>query len=292
MGSTDGYRPGYPVDVRSEKQRRAASRSVTGDFEKGAARVVARYTGERVLLVDDGSSDSMPDVRIEYGDGRLGLVEVVLDMDPAWAATYTGVRKREFNIDSDGLTRFWFVWLKPHSNLRSLDQKLVPVLARLEADTWPLNERVEVADASSASPGVRHDMDLLDSLGVHAASCRIDATPGIQLVPSGMGGAREEWAAFHDELDRILHSDELSDVRRKLASTQVAERHVFLGVTFSSSWSMNYWLSDGKVELPPSTPRVPVELTHIWVWGTPLGRVLGWFPDRGWFDPSAKWATP
>jgi len=291
-GLTDEYRPGYPLDLRSETQRRAASRSVTGDFEKGAARVVARYTGERVLLVDDGSSDSMPDVRIEYGDGRAGLVEVVLDMDPVWAATYAAVHKREFNIDSDGLTRFWFVWLKAHSNLRSLDQNLVPVLARLEADAWPLNERVEVADASSASPELRHGVRLLDGLGVRAASCRIDATPGIQLVPSGMGGAREEWAPFQAELDRILHSDKLSDVRRKVMNASVAERHVFLGATFGSSWSLNYWLLDSETELPPSPPSLPAELTHLWVWGFPIGRVLGWFPDRGWFDPSRDWATP
>jgi len=291
-GLTGQYRPGYPVDLRREKQRRAASRSIIGDFERSAARVVARYTGEKVLLIDDGSADSMPDIRIEYGDGRVGLVEVVLDMDQAWAATYAAVREREFKIDSHGLTRFWFVWLKPLSDLRSLAQDLVPLLARLEADAWPLDERVEASDASSASPEVRDAAGLLDGLGVHAASCRVDATPGIQLVPSGMGGGREEWAAFQSELDRVLHSDKLADVRRKLANTEATERHVFLGATSSSTWPTNYWLSNARAELPPSPPRLPVELTHIWVWGTPLGRVIGWFPDRGWFDPSTNWATP
>jgi len=288
----DEYRPGLPVDLRSEKQRRAASRSVTGDFEKAAARVVARYTGEKVLLIDDGSADSIPDVRIEYGDGRLGLVEVVLDMDPAWAATYAAVRKREFRIDGGGLACFWFVWLKPDTDLRLLEKKLKAVLARLESDAWPVNERVEIGAVASASAAVRRGVDRLASLGVHAVSCRIDPTPAIQLVPSGAGGAHEDWTAFQAELHRILHSDELSDVRRKLAQTEVAERHVFLGGTFSSSWSINYWLSHGKTDLPPVAPRLPDELTNVWVWGYPIGRVLSWSPDRGWFDPSANWATP
>jgi len=248
--------------------------------------------GERVLLIDDGSADSMPDIRIEYGNGRVGLVEVVLDMDPASAASYAAVREREFKINGSGLTRFWFVWLEPEAKLRSLDKKLKPILARLEADAWPLNERIEVADVSRASPEVRRGAGLLANLGVHAASCLIGPAPEIQLVPSGMGGAQEEWTAFQSELDRILHSDKLSDVRRKLVNADGVERHVFLGATFSSSWSINYWLLDSETELPSSPPRLPDELTHLWVWGTPLGRVLGWFPDRGWFDPSTDWATP
>jgi len=41
-----------------------------------AARVVARLTGETVTLQDDNSVDGMPDLRIDYGDGRVAYGEV------------------------------------------------------------------------------------------------------------------------------------------------------------------------------------------------------------------------
>ncbi|MDH6119323.1 hypothetical protein ABH930_000565 [Kitasatospora sp. GAS204A] len=51
------------------------------DFEYTAGRVMAQLTGEHVILQDDGSSHSMPDIRIEYADGRVGFGECWMDLD-------------------------------------------------------------------------------------------------------------------------------------------------------------------------------------------------------------------
>jgi hypothetical protein len=58
---------------------RAADRT-NGDFE-GAARVVSRHLGERVVVHDDRSTNSMVDLEVHYADGRVGAVEVVTDTD-------------------------------------------------------------------------------------------------------------------------------------------------------------------------------------------------------------------
>lgn len=89
-----------------------------------------------------------------------------------------------------------------------------------------------------------------------------------------------------------MHRDDLADVRAKLKATGAEERHLFLGATMSSNWSLNYWLSEYCVDLPDRQPDLPEEITHLWIWSVVAGRrVLAWFPDLGWFDPSQNWAT-
>ena len=57
-----------------------------GDFEGMAARVVARLTGERVVIQDDGSKPAMPDIRVDYDDKPAAYVEAVVDADPGVGA--------------------------------------------------------------------------------------------------------------------------------------------------------------------------------------------------------------
>ena len=46
-----------------------------------AARVIARLTGERVVIQDDGSKAAMPDIQIDYVDKLPGF-------DPPLSAAY------------------------------------------------------------------------------------------------------------------------------------------------------------------------------------------------------------
>ena len=50
-------------------------------MEWNAAHVVARVTGERVILQDDGSQMRMPDIRIEHASGDVAYIEVWTDTD-------------------------------------------------------------------------------------------------------------------------------------------------------------------------------------------------------------------
>src|SRR5690242_7178583 len=93
------YRPGYPIDLRTDSMRSRAERGHLGDFELAAARVVARSTGQRVILQDDNSSPSMVDLRIESDseprNDIVGYVEVVTDIDPPYSELVSAVRKAE-----------------------------------------------------------------------------------------------------------------------------------------------------------------------------------------------------
>jgi hypothetical protein len=68
--------------------RRQQERSHLGDFEMAAARVVARLTGERVVLQDDNTRPGMPDLRIEFTDRSPAFVEVVTDIDREYSPSF------------------------------------------------------------------------------------------------------------------------------------------------------------------------------------------------------------
>lgn len=64
------YRPGHPIDLRTDLMRSHAARGQLSDIELAAARVVARSTGQRVVLQDGNSAPSVVDLRIET-DGDI-----------------------------------------------------------------------------------------------------------------------------------------------------------------------------------------------------------------------------
>lgn len=44
-------------------------------------------------------------------------------------------------------------------------------------------------------------------------------------------------------------------------------------------------LSRQHLSLPARPPRLPEEITHLWLVGTPgIDRSLAWYPEHGWFD--------
>ena len=75
----EDYQPGYPVDNRNDAMRERAARGHLADFEWAAAWVIARLTGERVVIGDDNSARSMADIRIDYRDRPAGYAVVVTD---------------------------------------------------------------------------------------------------------------------------------------------------------------------------------------------------------------------
>jgi len=112
------YTPGYPEDRRSDRQRLRAAASPIADFERMAARVVARLTDAYVELQDDNSKSWMPELRIEYRDGSTAYVEVVTDIDPAYASTYREIGRRKWRLDGSLLGRRWRVRLTGQASLK------------------------------------------------------------------------------------------------------------------------------------------------------------------------------
>ena len=285
---------GIPVDSRRPSQRERASRSANGDFEPRAARVIARTLGQRVELVDHGSRDSLVDIHIRYDNGKLGVVEVVTDTDNAWAASYSAIFAREFSLCPDGLERIWHLALHRQSKLGELETAAATLLAKLEALRTPVGQ---VTLVNVTDPDVDASIRRLVKLGVARLYSRLpqtDESSAIHLTPEGAGGYPEaDWGRFNDQLNQIVRSDRLADVRRKLATGDADERHIFLATNWSSSWALNYWLKAEITELPDQAPNLPDPISHLWLWSlVPGKRALVWCPQTGWFNPQENWATP
>lgn len=269
-----GFTPGYPIDLRDPKRCRDAAEGPVGDFEGMAARVIARLTGERVIIQDDGSKPSMPDIRIEYAAKPAAYVEVVADINPSYAAMNRAISKGVQSLPSD---RIWWVRLSGQSNVNELRRRLPTLLG---GGTIDQAEAQQLAEMGVTVEG--------------PAIPRPGQTGGIHLLPAGIKGSPlPAWGYLLDWLAAFLSSSERHDVRSKLASTNAGERHAFVGASFTTNENAFFALyEEGRPELPASNPTLPPEITHLWVWTTPaLGRCLAWFPETGWIDVADHWAT-
>jgi hypothetical protein len=245
-----------------------------GDFEGMAARVVARLTGERVIVQDDGSEPSMPDIRIDYGTKPAAYVEVVVDIEPSYAAMDAEIFKSG-QLPSD---RIWWVHLSGWSKIKDLRRRLPTLLGSGVLDPETMQQL--------AMMGITVDGPATPQPG---------QTGGIYLIPAGVtGSASPAWASFMEWTAAFLASSRTADVRRKLAATNAPERHAFIGASFTTDGDAFFALAEeGRPALPPSNPTLPPEVTHLWVWTTPgIGRCLAWFPNTGWIDVIDHWATP
>jgi len=287
----DDFRPGYPIDLRSDGMRMRDARSYEGDFEYMAARVVARLTGERVVIQDDNSVQGMADVRIEYPDRPTAFMEIVSDVDPDYAQLNQLVF-RDQEMAAPSLDRIWYVTISKSAKLKSLKPALEAFFRRLE-DAGVFLEIVR-PDGSLACSSVK-ELRQLDDLGVVRLCSRLpqpDEGPKILLYPQGVGGpAEQDWLALITWLADFLSAPGRADVRKKLVVTGAVERHVFVGLPLGKEWSAFHSLHDQYGGLPDPPPVLPPEVTNVWVWAQPFGRCIAWFPDRGWFDPQRHWAT-
>ncbi|MBB2943292.1 hypothetical protein FB565_003005 [Actinoplanes lutulentus] len=225
----DDFQPGYPIDLRSDGMRGRDARRYEGDFEYLAARVIARLTGERVVIQDDNSIQSMADVRIEYGDRPTAFVEIVSDVDPDYAQLHQLVFRGQ-EMGSPSLGRIWYVTVSKLAKLKSLKPALEAFLRRLE-DAGVFLELVQPDGSLAQSPV--EELRQLNGLGVVQLCSRLpqpDEEPKILLYPQGVGGlAEQDWQTFITWLAGFLSAPGQADVRKKLEQTGAVERHAFVG---------------------------------------------------------------
>lgn len=296
--------PGYPIDLRRPDQRGRARRGYLGDVEWSAARVVARLTGERVYLQDDGSQGAMADMRIERANGRHAVVEVWTDTDRATAAMFSELREPGGRMPAEwatpGLSRLWQVTVSRTTRFRSgpkgepsLESDLMPVLSEMEAagETF---ETVAARDKlmKSTSPRVAQ----LLALGICAVGSA-PAKPGepglVRLYPEGIAGPTEQsWEPLLDWVATTLAKPELEDNWAKLIATGARERHFMMGVTWSSPGAVYFALREHP-RVPFVAPQLPAAVTDLWVFdAVNFGRVLLWSRGHAWLDACRHWATP
>jgi hypothetical protein len=292
--SAPGVSP-HPPNVHDDRPPERVARlqaGYFGDFEARVAFVVARLTGDQVVLQDDGTRDAMVDIRIEHvgAPESPSHMEVWTDHDEADAAMRSRLFMPERRLPQEWaapeLGRVWFVMISEATDLRQLRRHLRPILCELE-DSEDLPARGQPFAQAAPTPAA------LARLGVVAIQSRpseADEVHRIKLYPRGITGpADSSWTPFLSWSAHILASPRLSSHRDKLAATGSTQRHFVLGVTESSPGEVYFALARGS-GLPPAEPELPDAITHLWVMDAVTGqRCIVWDPSRGWLDAQDNW---
>lgn len=291
------FTPGTPIDLRPAAQVAKRAAGPLGDFEYQSARVLARFMGHRVTLQDDGSRDRMADIRIDHPDEAPSFAEVWTDMDEGYAAMYSRIMKPQGQLPLEliqpMLKRVWFVTLSRFSNVQRLETEVGTLLAKLERSGLTFEQVLEHGSMTSHPDHVVQNLVKRGVVRLSSRRCQAEEQGIVRFYPSGISGSpRISWEAFISWVNETLWSPRLEDVRSKLAETRADERHVFVGVTYSSPSDVFFGLDDHEDALPLHDPELPPEVTHVWLMRTPIpGRCIAWAPEDGWFNPMHHWTT-
>lgn len=297
--------PGHPTDIRNPERVARLNNSYLGDFEHTAARVLARWSGNEVVLRDDGSEDGMLDICMRGEGGITGWAEVWTDMDPDDAALRAEIFGRERRIprvwSEPTLERLWFVWPEGRCKLNALRRPLTEILSQmekagqfLEPPNWYKGWVGDHLIRIGQPPDAVDYIVALVGLGIgaiHSQAPSPDQKPGISLYPPAIIGSLDrDWTVFSTWLEGLFSSRRLASHLKKLGQTKSNQRHLFIGLTESSPGDAYFALRD--LRTLPAQPTLPSEVTHLWVMHTAgRSRCLAWSAGTGWFDPADSWAS-
>jgi hypothetical protein len=281
-------------DKRSDEARRRAAAQPGGDFELIAGNVVRRRTGADVTLQDDGRANSLPDLLIDYPDGRRAFGEVTTTSDPTYTRTFAELTingSYPRRVERPDLARVWTVIIAGEADVRPLLAD-APRLLQLLGDSEGLLEDLRQFPAlvrSSNAGAVQ-----LSGLGVLEAYSREleeEEAGALVVMLEGISASRgPHWDALLQFVEAKLISSGWRDNREKLASSELPERHLFVEISFSPPGEPWFALARDRRDLPPRAPALPPEITHLWLL-TNSGRCLAWWPDTGWQDVEWHWVS-
>ena len=243
---------------------------------EAAKAIIAAHTGARIVTYDDQSKPSMRDLEIHYADGHRAAVEVTASEDQQRAADFGALHKQSV-IHDQRLRQGWLVLLRPGAQVNRARAGLPDILVQFEGAA--LTE-VTVHDDDHA----KWARELLGSVNADTAKVGTMRPGTIGLT----GPMRVEWLSSDPEdvvtfVERFAASrpDDLS----KLRNSGAAERHLFVwGGVFPQDWASLRPLQLDIAALPSRAPRLPPEITHVWVAadGERPSRIVHWSPDGGW----------
>jgi hypothetical protein len=230
---------------------------------------------------DDGTQPGMHDLSILYRDRSLGAVEVTAAADPDmiefWFLMESG-RWRDPRLAGG-----WAVHVPPTARWKRLRSELPGLLLTFE------EEGVRRFRPGQGFPGERlaRELRVTDAFqGGTEFPGSIYVLPDIPherasgFVPS-TGDPLPEW------LGEFLQSPSRDDVRRKLATSRVAETHAFViipGLVADAPFAVLELVMSEDAPPPVVEPGLPAEITDVWA-ASPhptSGTVFRWSRSTGW----------
>lgn len=287
----DEYIRGYPVDLRAPAMAAREATGPYGDFERRAARVVARASGLKTVIQDDNHAPRTPDLRIEDHVEVVGVGEIVTTTEGARAAQIRAFSAGQLEFESGDLRSTWWVTVTPRARRAGLKHVLVDAFARLEER----GDHVQV-DGRPSLHEPFPEIAELELQGLTEAYCDPAPRDGpgkIYGLPEGIGGpVAMDWGDCAGWIEQFLRSELCSRKVDKLKSIEVRQRHLYVGITGNDRWAVHQALEVAVTEVALPPPSLPDGVSHLWLDNAEFpSRVIAGWPDRGWFDVRTSWAT-
>jgi hypothetical protein len=256
--------------------------------EAWARDMVERALGLPVCQHDDGSAPGMYDLNIDPNPQTgvpRAIVEITSSIDADFTRTWKALNGADDVLTIDGIEGGWLVTTLPLPPLKRLLAELPRLL--LDAEGAGITER-DFDDTEEAST---------DELSRRGGDLRIASilklqtkVPGrvyftVETLAERSGGAvPADGNALADWIGEFLAAPKQRDVLAKRRGHGASERHAFVlvpGVT-SAPWPVPYVMTTDPMLLPVTSPRLPEEVTSVWIAGTWSSSGVRWSSQTRW----------
>jgi hypothetical protein len=248
-----------------------------------AACIHAALPGVTVGQHDNNMASNMHDLDLSIGGGRtFGAIEITAAVDETLIKGQKVLDRRDGRWCEPELAGGWAVNLRPEARLNRLSQELPPLLRALEEDGFTSLDQTlpDELRARLAKLGVTR----ADQYGT---DFRGSIYPMLEMPTDRMGGwVASTGDALSDWISEWVVGPSRSDNLTKLRRSAAPERHLFVivpGFVGTAPFSIGDLLLRVDAPLPTTSPRLPAEITHVWIMGTWANRHgFRWSPDSGW----------
>ena len=231
--------------------------------EEFARNIIERELRQSVLIHDDGSEDSMYDLRIGSKDCPEVAIEVTGAVNKQFIEASILVGSPEV---FEGLANDWLVGIRDDARIKTIRKKLCSLLGRLEeAGIYHLN------DYWQHRQRYRDLMNELEQLGITATHrvAREDPTGKVYFILPGIGGGVDDAGTEIPQwISKFLKEENRRDNLYKLNRSGASECHVFVPISFSGApfEVESYFSGDLKI-VPQEAPDLPEPVKCVWLSG-------------------------
>ena len=246
--------------------------------------VQAALHGVTVGQHDDNTTPNAHDLDLSVGGSRtFGAMEVTAAANAKLVECFRHLDRRGGRWIFPGLADGWSIHVRPDARVDLLYRELPLLLQALE----------QIGATNIPRQAARSPLTVrADELGVVSAYQGGTSVPGsVYVMPeippdrrvgwvAPTGNSLSEWVA--EWIIEPSRSDDIEKLRRSAAR----ERHLFVivpGISSTAPFSVTDLLRRADAPLPTVSPKLPSEVTHVWVMsGWSGGQGFRWSLDDGW----------
>lgn len=248
--------------------------------------IQAALPGTAVVQRDTNSGQRVHDLDLARDGAVFGAVEVTSAADPDSIELWNTVHRSGSPWIDQSLAGGWMLWLYPSARGKGLRRYLPALLAELERNgitefgsDWRYRHHPYRLHAERLGIAVAHQSDTSVPGSIYV-SIRLPIERMTRSVAEP-DDVLAEWVSAW-----IVHQSR-PDNLEKLRESGLPERHLFIVLPAFREFTTAPPEVFDKVtqrSAPPPTvaPKLPAEVTHLWLVSVFSGTGVRWSPDDGW----------